>query len=122
MTGGPRAVESGESSLTRLRRGVQALAASGFAVLFMAVAVTPRGRGVRSGIVLTVMSGYWLLREEIEKHLTGLQEWALFALFGIAGVVFGVIEGTRFTGDFLLSLAAFASVSVFFGYRAGSSR
>lgn len=120
MTGGRRDVESGECSLTQLRRVVLVLVTSVFAVLFMAVAVTPRGWGILGGIVLTAMSGYWLLREEIEQHLTGAQEWALFALFGIAGIVFGMVEGKRFTGELLLSLLAFLSVSALFAYRAVS--
>ncbi|NEU56015.1 aminoglycoside phosphotransferase [Halorussus sp. MSC15.2] len=110
------------NSLAQLRLGLQIILAIAFVVLFVVVGATPGKWGLPLGITLAAFSVYWMFRDRIERHLTGPQEWGLFALSGVLVVVAAIVENVELTDEMVLSIVSFLGVSVIFGYRAVKSR
>ena len=110
--------DSDRNSLARLRFGLQVLFAVAFAVLFVVVGASPGEWGLPVGVTLAAFFVYWIFRDQIERHLTGPQEWGLFALSGVLVVVAAIVEGAELTDGMFLSLISLLGVTAIFGYRA----
>lgn len=110
------------SSLTKLRLGVQALFTVVFVILFVGVGAAPGKWGLPFGVTMAAFVVYWMFHEDIERHLTGPQEWGLFGL-AIGAVILGVVAGGgELSDEVILGFVGAVGVSTFFGYRAVKRR
>lgn len=94
------------------------LLAVGFAVLFVGVGAVPGEWGLPFGVTMAAFVVYWTFRDEVERHLTGPQEWGLFALASSVVLLSVVVETGELTGEAVSGFVGAVGVAVLFGYRA----
>lgn len=85
---------------------------------FLFLGFTPGGPDAIEGIAIALIMGYILLRDEIDRYLTEIQEWMMFALFGIACVTGVLAMGGDLSDEPLFGYVVCLAASRFFIYRA----